>query len=218
MTDQLTVQGPTNLRNEIKALAIVSGRGGSGKTLVATALAEAMSICDKRLLLVDADFGTGGLSYYLGFNVYGKVLNGLTELLQRKQQPAASVIVASAREEFVQYYPFLRKIKLLPIGRKRLMKQSEELVSPGSLQSLIDSCAADFDYVIFDCRGGVDEDSLSVCAAVNDILVIIETDAAAIRASQDLIETLSEKGLEGKVTGFILNGSSGNRVGDFEGS
>lgn len=189
-----------------RALAIVSGKGGSGKTLVATVIAEALALCGKRVLLVDADVGTGGLSYYLGFNIYGRIREGLTEfLLADDNSFDPNINIASAREATLAHNDFFETIKLLPVGQLRALRKLGSAITLNKLQALLNFLSGKFDYVVFDCRGGIDEDSVSVCKAASDILVVVETDAASIQASQYLVDVLTESGVGNKVVGFALN-------------
>ena len=59
------------------SIAIVSGKGGSGKTFIA---AELASLIAARIpvTLMDADTGTGGLSYYLGLKYVRNITEGFT--------------------------------------------------------------------------------------------------------------------------------------------
>src|SRR5437016_12897223 len=68
-------------QGEVQRVAVVSGKGGSGKTLVATALMLAFAENKTRTLLIDGDLGTGGLTYYVGFHNISNISGGLTELL-----------------------------------------------------------------------------------------------------------------------------------------
>jgi flagellar biosynthesis protein FlhG len=183
-------------------LAIVSGKGGSGKTLIATAIAEGLAICENRVLLVDADLATGGLSYYLGFSSYSRAREGLSEFIMGRTKH--SLPIASARPEVVFNHRSFGLVDLVPVGEHRLLQRDGNSLDEEVLSRLL-SAASEYDFVIFDCRGGIDHESLSVCTAAQEILVVVETDAAAIQASQHLINVLSESGNGRKVAGFILN-------------
>jgi MinD-like ATPase involved in chromosome partitioning or flagellar assembly len=188
----------------IKSLAIVSGKGGSGKTLVAAALAHALALERLRVLLVDADLGTGGLTYYLGFSAFDRARAGLTEYLLSKRT-AAPLGIARARAETVNEYPATKLIGFLPVGEHRLLDDREGPVTPAAVGRVITKAKAEFDVVIFDCRGGIDMDSIAVCHAADEVLIIAETDAASIQASQYLSNKLYELGIGRKIIGFLLN-------------
>jgi flagellar biosynthesis protein FlhG len=54
-------------------LAVASGKGGVGKTVVATSLARAFSRAGERVLLVDADLGMANIDVQLGLNPPGDI-------------------------------------------------------------------------------------------------------------------------------------------------
>ncbi|WP_305418184.1 nucleotide-binding protein [Photobacterium leiognathi] len=64
-----------------KTIAIVSGKGGSGKTMLTATIAKILDISGSSVLLIDADFGTAGLTYYLGLNEVNNISVGLANLI-----------------------------------------------------------------------------------------------------------------------------------------
>lgn len=47
-----------------KTLALISGKGGSGKTTLGLSLASLLSSCNIKVLLVDCDLSTNGATYF----------------------------------------------------------------------------------------------------------------------------------------------------------
>ena len=47
-----------------KILALLSGKGGSGKTTLALSMSSMLSKCGIRVLLVDCDLSTNGATYF----------------------------------------------------------------------------------------------------------------------------------------------------------
>lgn len=190
--------------DKTKSIAIVSGKGGSGKTMVAAALAQALAIEGKRVLLVDADLGTGGLTYYLGFSAFDRARAGLTEYLLATS-PNVPLHIARARATEVRKSPYLERMALLPVGEHRLRDDINDQLTAATMKRLIVKTRGEFDVVIFDCRGGLDEDSIETCDAVDEVVLVVETDAASIQATQYLANKLYEFNLGKKIVGFLLN-------------
>ncbi|HEX8901199.1 AAA family ATPase [Vitreimonas sp.] len=197
-----------NPSSPAKSLAVVSGKGGSGKTLVAATLALTLAQEGKRTILVDADMGTGGLTYYLGFSVFDRTRQGLAEFLQSAANTQSDVPItvefSKASKEQLERRAELEFVSLLAVGEHRLTEGKSLMTTP-SMERVVRGLGKAFDAVIIDCRGGIDDDSLAVCRAVQDIVVVVETDAAAIQSSQHLVDVLSREGIAKKVAGFVLN-------------
>jgi hypothetical protein len=64
-----------------RSVAIVSGKGGSGKTMIVATIANILDYHDIPTLLIDTDVGTGGLSYYLSIKYARGIGLGISELL-----------------------------------------------------------------------------------------------------------------------------------------
>jgi hypothetical protein len=64
------------------------------------------------------------------------------------------------------------------------------------------------DFVIIDCCGRIDSDSLAVCQSADAILLVTETDTAAIRASEHLVRVLTQYQerfrRSGRLVGFVI--------------
>ncbi|SFK16717.1 flagellar biosynthesis protein FlhG [Sphingomonas sp. NFR04] len=189
-----------------KILAVVSGKGGSGKTMLAVSLAQGLAIADRTVMLVDADFATGGLSYYLTFREFGNSRVGISDLLDHYESvPPLETWAAQKSFDDLEYDSlWMSNIRLAPIGDQRRFSTADR--SPLEAIADIIRQAADLaDIVIVDCRGGIDIESLGVCQLSDEILIVVETDTTSIRTSQHLIEVLAEYRIKSKVVGFVLN-------------
>jgi septum site-determining protein MinD len=193
-----------------RSIAVVSGKGGSGKTIFAVAMAQTLSLSGYRVLMIDTDFGTGGLTYYLTFNAFTSARLGLSEFIlgQPKAKGLVDIASYSTTRSYGSENPFPNapdSVALIPIGDQRSVYDLPRERVYDVMTRLIDEAAKEFDYIIADCRGGIDEQSTTVCEICDHILMIVETDATAIQASQHLVDVLSQRGLKDKLLGFVLN-------------
>ena len=188
-----------------KVVAIVSGKGGSGKTMLAVALAQGAALAGRTAVLVDTDFATGGLSYYLTFREFSHSRLGLVDMLKSKEvrrplEEWASIGTVRASDSM-----WKSNLRLVAIGDQRRIRSDTDLDFAEPLQQVLREAAYLSDLVIVDCRGGIDRQSLTVCNLVDEILIVVETDTTSIRASQHLADVLSDEGLKGKIVGYALN-------------
>jgi septum site-determining protein MinD len=184
----------------VQRIAVVSGKGGSGKTLVATALMLAFAENGTKTLLVDGDLGTGGLTYYVGFHNIANISGGLTELILKTAPPSSTEIIS-----YIRPITTVPNGYLLPVGDHRKLFDTEIEYSQ-NIKAVLDSVNfSTFNAVIVDCRGGFDTDSLAICNEVDKILIVVETDAASLQTTQHLVDILSKKDLIRKISGFVIN-------------
>lgn len=188
-----------------KTIALVSGKGGSGKTMIASTMTTILDSLGYRTLLVDGDLGTAGLTYYMGLNTVSNISVGLTNLTQEEYHYDFSMI-----ERVVQDMNDFEHSKFLGVGdHRRYLKNGGDFYESSSLsvtfKNLIEYGSNLYDFIIVDCRGGIDRESLAVCSAVDDILIVAETDTTSFQATQYLVDTLYDNELSSKLSGFFVN-------------
>ena len=156
-----------------KVVAILSGKGGTGKSTATAALACALSELGHSVVCVDADTELRNLDLCLGLGDqalldYGDVLSGVSTL--------NNALVSSAQ------YPLLR-----------LLAAPQEPVE-GDLSTLIRELREDNDYVLVDYPGGLG-DVVDEAAAVSDLIIMVATaDPCAHRDAERTAQLLREKG------------------------
>ena len=169
------------------AIAFVSGKGGSGKTMIAAVATRILNGAGRPVVLVDGDVATGGLTYYLGLKRLRNTGRGMSTIAEAVLHETSSDIPIGRSNEAISalvrqaLQPILDwpAAEFLGVGDHRrlyrLVEKSPSLF--GRLAFLIinvlklDTTKA----VIVDCRGGIDSDSLDVCRAVEDIVLVVET-------------------------------------------
>lgn len=192
---------PYSENNIPKSIAIVSGKGGSGKTMIAATLAKSLDRVGRDVLLVDADFATGGLTYYMGLKTVQNISTGLTNFIKHEKALDNSFISGKSQkmEGFEASY-------FVGVGdHRRLYRFIDHENLRDTISQFIKVSEENFDVIIIDCRGGIDEESISVCREVEKILVVAETDTTSFQATQHLVDVLYDNDLSEKLGGFIIN-------------
>ena len=183
-----------------KSIAIVSGKGGSGKTMVAATIAKVLDLLGHKVLLVDADYGTAGLTYYMGLNTVANISVGLTNLSSKSEFNAEEV------NKYSQKMSGFENSFFLGIGdHRRYLKSSSGTDLEKLFLKLVEKERKKYEFIIVDCRGGIDDESLLVCSAVDEIVIVAETDTTSFQATQYLVDTLYDNNLSGKISGFLIN-------------
>jgi cellulose biosynthesis protein BcsQ len=179
---------PSSIRG--KVICFASAKGGSGKTIFAASTAYALLRSGKRVLCIDADFSTRGLSLLL--------LSSLIDTGDLDPPPysclAESVLARTPVEKLQPLTVAFGSIEFNVLVSNRNLRQGgipedRLLGSTGEggtshlvdlpvqeyfscLQSLCDVMRNSFDYIVIDTRGGFDTTSV-VPAIVSDSYCIV---------------------------------------------
>lgn len=155
---------PTDPARRARVLAITSGKGGVGKTLVSANLAAALSRRGLRVLVIDADLGLANLDVVL--NLQPRVT--LHEVLSGRQ-PLSAAMVSAPMGFWV-----------LPAGSGLIEYANLTPALRQSLRSLIDEAAQGFDVVVLDTGAGISEVVLYTIALADDVLVVATPEPTAL--------------------------------------
>lgn len=164
-------------RPEACVIALASGKGGTGKSFLASNLAVAMYDGGLRVTLVDCDFGLGNDHLLLGVNPRMSVQHFLGGM--------ASIEEVRVR---TPYGPWL-----LPGGSgiSRLAEMSEEellLLAKG-----MSVLAAGQDVLLFDASAGISPQSLLTLLAAQHVVLVTNPEIAALTDAYALIKCLARQ-------------------------
>ena len=184
-----------------KSIAVVSGKGGSGKTMIAATLAKILDEQERKVILVDADFATGGLTYYMGLKTVHNISTGLTNFIKHEEKLDIDFIYGKSQKMVGFSQSFF-----VGVGdHRRLYRYIDHENLQNTINDFLIKCRDICDVVIIDCRGGIDDESISVCREVERVLVVAETDTTSFQATQHLVDVLYDNDLSEKLGGFIIN-------------
>lgn len=181
-------------------IAVVSGKGGSGKTMVATTMAKILDEQSIQTLLIDADIATGGMTYYLGMVKVKTIAVGLSEYAKKG---LGKILNMGGFQPIMGF----KRGRFLGVGNHRkLRRDTAEPELRGIIEKVISEAAEILGGVtIVDCRGGTDDTIMAVCNAADQILLVVEPDTTSYQASRHLVERLAESEYAFKLIGFVIN-------------
>lgn len=161
-------------------IAVVSGKGGTGKTSVCAGIATALAESGKRVLCVDCDVGLRNLDISLGMSDCG----GLSFL---------DVSEFGYELENAPHHPIYDNLSFLTAP----MNRSPEDINTESFIALFQRARERFDYIFLDAPAGVDAGFRLVCAAADSFLVVTSAGPAAVRDAARVGELLELAGKTG---------------------
>ena len=163
-----------------EVFAVVSGKGGTGKTSVCAGIATALAEQGKRVLCIDCDVGLRNLDISLGMSDSGNLsFLDVSEFgYDLKNAPRHSI------------FPQLAFLTA-PMNR------SAEDIDPEPFLELLQRARREFDVIFLDSPAGVDSGFRLVTAAADRFLVVTGAGPAAIRDAARVGELLELSGKTG---------------------
>jgi flagellar biosynthesis protein FlhG len=176
--------------------AIGSGKGGTGKTFVSLALAQAFANLGERVLLCDADLGLSNTSVQLGLAQAGNLpglLAGRTPLKN-----------ATVRIETQGHASF--DLLAAPAGTGVLADSNG-----GTAEKLVSILrrAATHDRVMIDLGAGIGETVMTLAAEADDAVVVVTPDPASLTDAYAFIKLVLRR-TGGRAPALLVNMASGD--------
>jgi chromosome partitioning protein len=177
------------------SLAVVSPKGGVGKTTLCLNLAFAFAQLGRKTLLIDTD-PQGGI----GHSLSGKAKDGVGLVDVVEGTPIERAIIQTRNPN----------LAILPIGQPpwdRLSAWSSQMADPELIAASLAPVEASFDIAIIDTPAGLSGPSFGVLGYATDILLPIQTEPLAIRVVNQLMEVLAHlkrQGARAKLSAVVL--------------
>ncbi|MBS3055059.1 MAG: P-loop NTPase [Candidatus Aenigmarchaeota archaeon] len=139
----------------VRVIGISSGKGGVGKTTVATNLGIALSNFGKRVILVDCNLSTPHMVHYLGDTKFSKTLN---DVLKGKIEITSAIY----HHNGVMYVPASNDLEdLVNLDVAKLKKAIKKLSDTDMI-----------DYIILDSAPGLGREAVSVLDASDEVVFV----------------------------------------------
>jgi flagellar biosynthesis protein FlhG len=187
------------LRGRMEAcfLAIASGKGGTGKSFLATNLAVAMCGDRRRVTLVDCDFGMANDHLLLGVNPERSIQHyfaGMASLDQiRIETPYGPYLVPGGSG--VSRLGDLTELELLHLGFG------------------LSTLAGDSDVLLLDAAAGISAQSVVTLLVAQIVIVVTNPEIAALTDAYALIKCLSTHSGHPEI-GVVVNRTSSDAQGE----
>lgn len=223
-----TKESSTDTRGGAKSgrvLVFVSAKGGTGKTIVATSTAYLLAKAGKKVIAIDGDFSTRGLSLYL----LGSVIDSLDAGIEvRDNNSLAEGVLKEIPVEDMTPVPIRREgiaVDLITSNAAlwRGGVPDEAFLVPTNEQTDFDRVRAyasflgklcerfrkEYDYIIIDTRGGYDYSSAVPASLSDGYIMVLEADMISIEQVEGFmkaIQSFSESQSRNVgLSGFIVN-------------
>lgn len=158
-----------------EVIVIASGKGGTGKTTVCTALAAALARAKNRVLIIDCDSGMRGVDLMLGIS-------------DRLVYDIADVI-SGACEYTDALYKADGDFELYSIAAPLY---ADDEVSPSLIKKFTQQVREEFDYILIDSPAGTGSGFYAAASAADRALVVVNAEPTSIRGCKNIGYRLRE--------------------------
>lgn len=202
----------TEKSNARRSFAIISGKGGTGKTIIASSVAFVLAHCGFKTLLIDMDFATNGLTFYAS-SLDKKDIKCTVNSILRAEQELTSKSPVLIPSKFTA-----ENLSVLPAERSAIDGSTENISSIELIEfisrigSILDISFKElgFDFVLIDTRGGTDKTSISAALACDGYVIVTEADNPSWDMGNVLLEELELnqekcKDSNSQGIGFVIN-------------
>lgn len=180
-----------------KSIAIVSGKGGVGKSNFSTNFAYSLQLKGKKVIVVDMDIGMGNIHILLGvtprYSLKDYLLGeqSLDEVMNHANHGFSFISGGSGLDSVLDWTEAMFE---------RLINAFERLQQ-------------DFDYILFDMGAGATQRSIDLIIAVDEVIVISTTEPTSITDAYSMMKFICLQDAEKKisiVTNRVAKGDDGN--------
>lgn len=165
-----------------KTIGVVSLKGGVGKTSVVSSLGAALSEFGKKVLLIDGNLSSPGLGLHLKIIDPEKTLH---HVLNR---------TANTRDAIYEYEGF----DVMPSSIFENIQ-----INPLKLKNRIKGLKRTYDLILIDSAPAINEETLAVIFASDEILVITTPDHPTLSATMKVVKLAKQRDVP--IIGLVLN-------------
>ena len=161
-----------------QCIAVVSGKGGTGKTSFTAGVSTALAMSGKRVLCLDCDIGLRNLDLALGLS--DRALMDFSDVAQGRCSLEAAVVE----------HPRVSGLYLLtaPVRSRGRQVTEEEMAL------LLKEVRRQFDFCLLDAPAGLGSGFLLATAAADRAIVVTNTDPSSLRDAQHTVMELERFG------------------------
>ena len=161
-----------------QCIAVVSGKGGTGKTSLTAGVGTALALSGKSVLCVDCDIGLRNLDLSLGMS--DRALMDFSDVAQGRCSLDTAVV---SHPRFKNLYLLTAPVRMR--GRP---------VTEEQMKALLTEIRSRFDYCLLDAPAGLGTGFRLATVGADRCIVVTTSDASSLRDAQHTVMELSHFG------------------------
>ncbi len=160
-----------------KVIAVVSGKGGVGKTTVTTNIGASLALMGKQVVILDADIGLRNLDVALGME--NRIVYDWVDVIEG---------ICKVRQALIKDKRF-ENLYLMSSSQTR----DKNTINPIQMKVLCKKLKEKFDYIIIDSPPGIENGYRNSIEGADSVIVVTTSEIAAVRDAEKIIRDLERR-------------------------
>ena len=160
-------------------VAVLSGKGGTGKTSVCAGLAQALALLGEKVLCIDCDVGLRNLDIALGISQIGGI--SFLDICRGDYDLDAAAV-----------HPVYPSISFLTAP----VSSPIEDIDPVAFSQMLEKAREKFSYILLDAPAGIEAGFRLAAQFADRVILVTSADPASIRDASragDVLETMGKR-------------------------
>ena len=160
-----------------RTISFTSGKGGVGKTNIATNMALLLAVSGKKVLLLDADFGLANVDILINIQTKYSIL----DFFLNEHSLEKTIYKYEGLEDYFHIIPGASGIKeITDLTAEQLLYLIEE----------VGKILPKYDFLFIDTSAGINDSILRMNASTDEIVVIVNPEPTSITDAFALMKTM----------------------------
>lgn len=158
-------------------IAVISGKGGVGKTTTTANVGLGMALREKKVIVVDFDIGQRNLDMILGLE--NRVVFDIVQVMDKEVNLKQAVIKSKICSD----------LHFLAASQTK----DKSVLSSEKVKALIEDLKAEYDYIILDAPAGIESGYEHTIEFADEAIIVVNPEVSSIRDADRAIGILDSK-------------------------